>query len=111
MVEKIKNNKLVVLLLLTGAVYFFLQYVAPLITPVLAAMLFVTIFGPMLQKMQEKLHIHRQVGAVVLLFLATIILAALVWIFFSWIVGSLPDWVTNLDALEEHIFVIVHNGC
>lgn len=111
MVDKLKNSKLMILLLLTGAVYFFLQYVAPLVTPVLAAMLFVTIFGPMLQKMQEKLHIHRQVGAVVLLLLATIILATLVWIFFSWIVGSLPDWATNLDALEEHIFVIVHNGC
>ena len=49
MVEKIKENRLATLLLLTGAVYFFLKFITPLTAPVLAAMLFVTIFGPLLQ--------------------------------------------------------------
>ena len=69
MVEKIKNNRVAVLLLLTGAVYFFLKEIVPLTAPVLVAMLFVTIFGPLLQKMQAKLRLHRQVGAVLLLLL------------------------------------------
>ncbi len=111
MVEKIKNSKLLLLLLLTGAVYFFLQYLTPLIAPVLVAMLFVTIFGSLLKKMQTKLHIHRQVGAVILLLIATIVLAGFIWIFFSWIVGSMPNWVSNLEALEKKITVIVHGGC
>ena len=60
MADKIKNNKLAMLLLITGAVYFFLKYVSGLVAPVLIAMLFGTIFGPLLKKMQDDFHIHRQ---------------------------------------------------
>lgn len=48
MIEKIKQNRLLMLLLLTGAVYFFLKVIAPLTAPVLTAILFVTIFGSFL---------------------------------------------------------------
>lgn len=111
MVGKLKKNKPLILLLLTGAVYFFLKYITPLIAPILIAMLFVTIFGPTLKKMQEKLHIHRQIGAVVLLLLAAILLIGLLWILFSWIVGSLPQWVESLDAVEQEITGVVHAVC
>lgn len=109
--ERIKNSKIAILLLLTGAVYFFLQYLSPLITPALIAMLFVTIFGPTLQKLQGRLHIHRQVGAVFLLSIAVVVLALLVWILFSWVVGSLPEWISHMDHLEEDLAVIVHGIC
>lgn len=111
MVEKIKESKPLILLLLTGAVYFFLKYISPLIAPVLIAMLFVTIFGPLLKKMQEKFHVHRQVGAVVLLLFAAILIVGLIWILFSWIVGSLPQWIESLDALQKNIEDIVHAVC
>lgn len=109
--KKIKDNKLVVLFLLTGAVYFFLKVIAPLAAPVLMATLFVTIFGPLLQKMQSKMKIHRQVGVVLLLLLALGFLAVLVWVLFSWIVTSLPDWVDGLDSLEAQLGVYVHETC
>lgn len=35
MAEKLKENRLLILLLLTGAVYFFLRVIAPLTAPVL----------------------------------------------------------------------------
>jgi len=111
MADKIKNSKPLILLLLTGAVYFFLKYLTPLIAPVLIAMLFVTIFGPTLQKMQEKLRIHRQIGAIILLLLALIIVISLVWVLFSWIVGSLPQWVSSLAVLEEDVTIIVGRCC
>ncbi len=109
--EMFKKNKLCILLLLTGAVYFFLKYIAPLIAPILIAMLFVTIFGPLLKKMQEKLHIHRQLGAVILLLVAGIAIVGFVWIFFSWIVGSLPEWVAKLELLEKDLEGVVHALC
>ncbi|MCI8529086.1 MAG: AI-2E family transporter [Lachnospiraceae bacterium] len=111
MAEKIKNNRGILLLLLTGGVYFFLKIIAPLTSPVLAAMLFVTIFGPLLQKMQSKLKIHRQMGALLLLLFACVLLAVLVWILFSWIVGSMPDWIGMLDILEEELAAVVHEIC
>lgn len=111
MVEKLSHNRLIVLILLTGAVYFFLKVIAPLTAPVLIAMLFVTIFGPVLQKMQSRLHIHRQFGAILLLLAACLVLGLLVWVLFSWIVGSLPDWIGGLDSLEETLSVVIHNVC
>lgn len=111
MAEKLKQNKLILLLLLTGAVYFFLKVIAPLTAPVLIALLFVTIFGPLLQKLQRRLHLHRQVGAVLLLLVACVILGLLVWVLFSWIVGSLPNWVGGLDSLEEGLSIVLHNVC
>ena len=109
--EKVKHNWILLLLLLTGAVYFFLEYISPLIAPVLTALLFVTIFGPLLKKIQKRFHVHRQVGAVLLLITAVLFLAVLIWILFSWIVGSLPDWVGSLGAIEEELQVLVHNLC
>ncbi|MCI8286368.1 MAG: AI-2E family transporter [Lachnospiraceae bacterium] len=111
MVEKIRENTMIVLLLTSGAVYFFLKFIAPLTAPVLTAMLFVTIFGPLLQKLQRKLKIHRQIGAIFLLLLACGILAALIWILFSWIVGSLPELLNRLDSLEMELSNFVHDIC
>lgn len=109
--EEIRKSKLAILLLLTGAVYFFLRYLSPLLSPVLIAMLFVTIFGPLLKKIQDKLHIHRQVGAVVLLLAAGLLLLVLVWVLLSWIVGSLPQWAGELEKLELELSGFVGSIC
>lgn len=99
------------LLLLTGAVYFFLKVIVPYTAPVLTAMLFVTIFGPLLQKVQSRLRLHRQVGAVLLLLAACVFLALLAWLLFSWVVGSLPGWAEGLEGLKEGAAVAVHGVC
>ena len=111
MVGKLLQNKLVILLLLTGAVFFFLKIITPLTAPVLLALLFVTIFGPLLQKWQSRLHLHRQVGVIILLLLAGSILGILVCVLFSWIVGSLPDWIVGLDTIEQEVSAILHEIC
>ena len=88
---------MIVLLLVTGAVYFFLQYLTPLSAPVLLAMLFVTIFGPMMKRMNQRLHFPRPLSAIVLLIVATVLLVGLLWILVSWMLGSLPVWIGNLE--------------
>ncbi len=109
--EKIRQNRPLLLIVLTGVVWFFLEFIAPLVCPVLLAMLFVTIFGPLLKKMQEKLHVHRQVGAVILMFTALLLVAVLLWILSSWILGSLPGWINGLDGAKVQIQMVVHKGC
>lgn len=109
--DKLKNSKPLILLLLTGAVFLFLKYISPLVAPVLAAVLFVTIFGNLLKKVQKKLHIHRQVGAILLLLGATLILALFLWVLFSWIVGSLPNWLERLEGFERDLSAIVSSLC
>ncbi len=111
MLEKIRYNRPLLLIVLTGVVWFFLEFISPLICPVLLAMLFVTIFGPLLQKMQEKLHVHRQIGAVILMFAAFAFVSILIWILSSWILGSLPEWLNGMDAAKVEFQSIVHKGC
>lgn len=111
MVEKIKHSKIAILLLLIGAVYFFLEYISPLIAPILCAMLFVTIFGPTLQKLQGRLKVHRQIGAALLLVVAGGIVLVLLWVLFSWIVGSLPQWIGILGEAGDYVVNALHVAC
>ena len=109
--EKIKNNEIIILLFITGAVYFFLKYLTPLLAPVLTAVLFVTMFGPLLKDIHDKFHINRQIGAVFLLILAGVFLSLILWILISWIVGSLPSWVSGLSSVENEILDFVSRTC
>lgn len=108
--EKIRQNKIITLLLIIAVVYFFLQYLTPLFSPILVAMLFVTMFGPFLKRLQTKLHIHRQLGAILLLLLGCGVLAIMVWVLFSWVVGSLPEWISQLEMLEQELQQVIQKG-
>ena len=101
-VEKIRNNAIVVLLLLTGAVFLFLRYLTPFLSPILTAMLFVTIFGPLLKKMQ-RLHLHRQVGAVLLLVAALAVIAVLMFFLgrFAW--NGFPRILSEVEKWKESL--------
>ena len=109
--KNIIGKKMIVLLAVTGAVYFFLQYLTPLLAPVLLAMLFVTIFGPMMKRMNRKLHFPRPLSAIVLLILATLLLAVLLWVLSSWVLGSLPVWIRSMDAREQEWLAMVRDLC
>lgn len=111
MAEKLRNHKLLSLVLVIGAVYLFLAYLTPLLAPVLVAMLFVTMAGPLLQRWQAKLHIHRQLGAVLLLVLALGTVGILIWLLFSWIVGSLPQLMLQLEPLEARLSDFLSGVC
>lgn len=106
-----KKHQFITLLGIIGVVYFFLQYIVPLVSPVLVAMLFVTIFGPLLKKIQSKLHIHRQIGAVLLLLIFGGVLLLLLWLLITWVAGSLPQWVKGMDGLWDSLLGSVRHLC
>lgn len=111
MVEVFRRNKIVTLLCIIGVVYFFLEYISPLVAPVLVAMLFVTMFGPLLQKMQRRLRIHRQVGAAILLgFFGTVIFVIL-WMLITWMAGSLPQWLQGMQDMWAQLEETVQGFC
>lgn len=74
-------------------------------------MLFVTIFGPMMKRMNRKLHFPRPLSAIVLLILATLLLAVLLWVLSSWVLGSLPVWIRSMDAREQEWLAMVRDLC
>ncbi|MDE6675606.1 MAG: hypothetical protein K2K19_12495, partial [Acetatifactor sp.] len=110
MLERIRESRIITLLLIVAVVYFFLQYLTPLFSPILVAMLFVTIFGPFLKSLQTRLHIHRQLGAILLLTLGCGLLVVMIWVLFSWGVGRLPEWVGRLETLEQELQQIIQKG-
>lgn len=111
MIEMWKKHKIFTLLCIIGVVYFFLKFIVPLVAPVLVAMLFVTICGPFLKKIQERLHVHRQIGAVLLLVLMGVILLVLFWLLFTWIMSSLPQWLNNLNSMGSQLEETVKRLC
>lgn len=106
-----KESPYITLLAIIGVVYFFLQYIVPLVSPILVAMLFVTMFGPTLKKIQEKLHVHRQIGAVLLLLAFGAVLLLLLWCLITWVVSSLPQWVRGLDGVWNSLLDSVEQLC
>lgn len=111
MMEIVRKYKLITLLGIIAVVYFFLEYIAHLISPVLVAMLFVTIFGPFLKKLQERFHIHRQIGAVFILVAFGAVILLLLWLLITWIAGSLPQWVKGMDGIWEGLLDSVQKLC
>lgn len=103
MAEILQKSKVVTLLLIVGVVYFFLEYISPLVAPVLVAFLFVTMFGPFLQRLQRKLHLHRQVGAVLLLLFLGVMILLLLWMLTTWTVGNLPGWIQEGQEMWEEL--------
>ena len=109
--ETFKNNKWLTLFCIIGAVYFFLAFIAPLLTPILLAFLFVTMFGPLLKKMHTKLRIPRQVSAIILLLLVTLVVVIAGWLVISWATTNAPNWSRYLDIWQEELTFVVHSIC
>lgn len=111
MKEFLENNKWITLLLIIGAVYFFLAYITPLVTPILLALLVVTLFGPLLKKLQARFHIRRQVSVVILLLLAAIVLGIAAWLVVTWAMTNAPNWSEYLVIWEGNLQNTIHDVC
>jgi len=109
MKEFLAKNKWITLLLIIGAVFFFLTYVAPLLTPILLAFVVVALFGPLLKRLQVRLHIRRQVGIVILLILAGFFIGIIGWLVISWAVKNAPGWGDYLAVWEVQLERTVHD--
>lgn len=111
MMEIWRKHQFITLLGIIGVVYFFLQYIVPLVSPVLVAMLFVTMFGPLLKKIQERIHVHRQIGAILLLLALGAVVSLLLWLIITWIAGSLPQWVKGADGVWDSVLGLIRQLC
>lgn len=102
LLKKISHNSVVILLLLTGAVFLFLRFLAPLLSPILVAMIFVTIFGPLLQKLQ-KLHLRRQLGAILLLLVALAMLVGILFLLCRWAWNGFPQMLVFAEEWKQKL--------
>lgn len=105
------QNKYVVLLLITGAVYFFLKFVSPLLTPVILAGMFLTLCYPAFDDIQKKTHIKKQYMATAILLLLCTLLIILVWTAGSFLIREMPAWLSNVGSVQESVEMAVEQGC
>lgn len=111
MAEKLKQNKYLVLLLIVGAVYFFLKYLSPLLAPVLVAVLFLTMFYPQMDDIQRKTRIKKQFLATGFVILFCVIVGILLWCICFVLMQNFPGWIRGLDNLQNQITVFVRGCC
>lgn len=111
MAEKIIKNKYIVLLLIVGAVYFFLRYLCPLLAPVLIAVLFLTMFYPTLDDIQKKTHIKKQFLAVIFIVFLGIVIAVAAWILITVFMQYFPVFVGSAEEVQLRLNVLVRECC
>lgn len=109
--NKMLQNKYIVLLLITGAVYFFLRFISPLLTPVIIAGMFLTFCYPTFDDIQKKTKIKKQYLAGVILFLICGVLIILVWMGGSLLLQNIPIWVEGLDDVQRNMRLFVTDCC
>ncbi len=105
------KNKYVVLLLITGAVYFFLKYVSPLLTPVILAGMFLTLCYPTLDDIQKKTHIKKQYLATAILLLICVLIIVIVWSVGSFLIREIPLWFSDAGDMQGSVEIALSQGC
>ena len=100
--QKWKNQSALLLLFLTGAVVLFLKYLSPLLSPIILALLFLAIFGSLLKKLQ-KIHIPRQIGAILLLTMALLAVVGIGYALARWAWNGLPQLFTQAEEWKAKL--------
>lgn len=109
--NKILKNRYIMLLLITGAVYFFLKYLSPVLAPVLIAVLFLTMFYPALDDIQKKTHIKKQFLAVFFILFVGLLLGVSAWFLITLFAQYIPTMVEGVDTVQVQINRVIGDGC
>jgi len=111
MTEKIKNFPYIILLLIIGAVYFFLQYVSPLVSPVLLAFFLTMAVVPKVDNISRRTGMRK--GFVVALLMILLIASLGVVVLIACILGGqfVPQMVTEIPLFEGQIYVFIDTCC
>ncbi len=109
--EKISNNKIVILLLITGAVYFFLKFISPLVTPLLIAILIVAVSVPFFDKIRQRIRIPRTLLMGLLMLGIVTAIGILIWVLVTYVASGIPDLLDDFRGVESGVTVFVRNCC
>lgn len=109
--ETIWKNKFILLLLFTGAVYFFLKYISPLVAPLLLAGFVVLLFVPTLDRMRRKIKIPRGLFMSIFLVLFLGLVGILFYLLISKCTVMIPKFINQSDEFQKEIYVLIHKGC
>ena len=75
----VKENRLIRFAVITLSVYLFFRFIFPLTAPFFFAFILITLFYPLLQRIQKKIPMRKKFLAFGVLFLVLLFLAAILW--------------------------------
>lgn len=101
--EKERSRQLGMVMLSIGAVYLFLQYLAPVLAPGLIAMIFSMITGPFLHRLQKKYHIRRAIGVTIILVFILILLVGGLLFLGVHLIGEIPKWLQQVEEFWQQL--------
>lgn len=105
------KNRYMMLLLITGAVYFFLKYLSPVLAPAIIAVLFLTMFYPALDDIQKKTHIKKQFLAILFIVFVGLVIGIGAWILITVLAQNIPAFVSGVDTVQIQLNRVIGDCC
>ena len=111
MAEQLLENKLIRGCIVTGLVWFFFRFLFPLAAPFLLAFVLITLFYPLLQRVQKHIPIKKKFLAVGIILPFLLIVSAVLWAIFALGAGQLQGLPDFCEKMEKQAEVFFHQCC
>lgn len=106
-----QKNKLVRFIAVTLLVYLFFRYIFTLTAPFILAFVLITLFYPMLQRIQKKIPMRKKFLAVGVIFFFMLFLALIVWILGYNSSGQLDHITEFIYSVGDQMELFLHKWC
>lgn len=107
----VKENRLIRFAVITLSVYLFFRFIFPLTAPFFFAFILITLFYPLLQRIQKKIPMRKKFLAFGVLFLVLLFLAAILWALGYSGGGQLDKVSVFMDMAYERLQGFLHQCC
>lgn len=111
MVERLWKNKLIKGCIVTGLVWFFFRYLFPLAAPFLLAFVLITLFYPLLARVQRRIPVKKKFLAVGIILPFLLIVSAVLWAILALGAGQLQGLPDFCKKMEEQAGAFFHQCC
>lgn len=107
----IKENRLIRFVVITLLVYLFFRFIFPLTAPFFLAFILITLFYPLLQRIQKKIPMRKKFLAFGVLFLILLFLAVILWVLGYSGSGQLEKVTAFIEMAYAQLQAFLHQCC
>ncbi len=106
-----KNKKYIAGVVTAVSVFLFMKYILTLVLPFFLALCIISIMQPLLQKLEDVLHIRKNILAGIIMFFALCIVGVILWYAATLLCGQISLLLKNIDMYENCLCRFIHNLC
>lgn len=105
------HNRVIRFVTVTLLVVLFFRFIFPLMSPFLLAFILITLFYPLLQKIQRKIPVKKKFLAIGILFIVLFFLALLLWMLGYNTTGQMERITDIVSGIYEQAGIWLHQFC